>query len=84
MNTTNEITVESYLLKRAVDELYFWQHSYTGCFANKIYDLFSKADPENYQRLSKGFPFEAIAFSKWKQHSSSEGFFKEYSLIKGD
>lgn len=47
-------------------EVYYWQYSYTGCFTNKLFDLISKADSENYIRLKIAFPDEVKAYEFWQ------------------
>lgn len=68
-------------LKRAAEKLYFWQHSYTGCFSDNLFNLFQKADPDNFRKLSVGFPLEAIVFAQWYSSESSDSFFKKYNII---
>jgi hypothetical protein len=72
-------------MKKAAMEIYFWQHSNTSSFNNRLFDLFSKADANNFIKLSKGFLPEAKAFMEW-QTSAGGGneFFRKYGVIKDE
>lgn len=52
-------------VKVAIYRLWDWQHG-NDSFTCRLYGLMAKADQENFNRLSKAFPAEAIAFLAWK------------------
>ena len=69
-------------MKRAAREIYFWQYSNTGCFHNQLFDLFGKADPNNFVKLSEGFPAEAQAWLQWQAAANyGNEFFKKYGVV---
>jgi len=65
-------------IEDAIKELYYWQHSYTHCFSNLVFDLIQKADGENQQRLMKAFPTEVMVWGLWHNANDPDKFFEEH------
>ncbi len=67
----------------AAREVYYWQYSNTGCFHNKLFDLFQKADETNQLNLAKGFPMEYMAWCAWNASGDAgDDFFREFGFLK--
>ena len=67
----------------AVKEIYFWQYSNTGCFNQKLFDLYMKADGNNKSRLWLAFPELIEALEDWnKAGDYGKELFIKYGLIK--
>ncbi|OQB05753.1 MAG: hypothetical protein BWY19_00778 [bacterium ADurb.Bin212] len=71
-------------LTDAVQKLYSWQTNYTGCFTDLLYDLFLKADAENYRKLCDSYPFHGIIFAQWRSADCSDLFFEKNGIKKGE
>lgn len=61
-------------------ELYMWRMTGGTWFTAGLYDLFQKADPGNFRRLSSAFPDEAAAFREWMASENEQKLFKEWEL----
>jgi hypothetical protein len=69
-------------IEEAIKELYFWKaHAGTATnFTAKLYDLISKADPQNKEALRKGFSLEVAAWEAWQDSIDEEKFFASHGL----
>ncbi len=69
---------------RAIHQLFYWQQDPNATnFSALLYTLFQKADPENLEKLSKGFPEQAQAIRRWNAAGNyGNDLFLEYGLIK--
>lgn len=69
-------------LKEVIQKLYYWQYNNTGCFSDKLFDLFQKADPGNKKRLFAAFPEYAAALELWDQAGDNgDDLFREHGLL---
>jgi len=67
-------------ITNAVRELYFWRRGTAGGFMTALFDLFCKADPNNFQRLGLGFPAHALAVCMWRDARSESEFFEGFGV----
>jgi hypothetical protein len=67
-------------LEKAIEQVYHWQFGNSDNFSSKLFDLFMKADVENYARLARGFPSRAIALSLWRNSKDTKAFFKKHMV----
>lgn len=55
-------------LYEPIAQLYQWKYQYDPSnFVCQLYDLFKKADRQNFARLANGFPLHARALQLWEQ-----------------
>lgn len=71
---------ESY--KEAVTHLWDWRHG-GDSFYCVLYYMFQKADPQNYKKLSKAYPFHSAALILWnKSGDGGDDLFRSIGLIQ--
>jgi hypothetical protein len=82
MNTCNSANGSDDLdLQTAVEKLYFWRHSHTGCFSERLFDLIAKADFPNRAKLALAFPCEVQAFELWQAaEDRGEALFRDFQV----
>ena len=68
-------------LAEGYKEILAWRVSYTGCFSNKLFDLMSKADSHNRERLKIAFPKEFTVFEDWEQAKDEPSFLEEIRVL---
>lgn len=61
--------------------LYYWQYGGADSFGSKLFDLISKADISNRERIRLGFPRAVEAWEEWQAAPNSEAYFKRYDII---
>lgn len=66
-------------LQEAALRLHYWRKGGDN-FTSYLYTLMMKADMHNFERLSLGFPIEAIAFSSWRDAPTEREFFRSHGL----
>jgi len=65
--------------EQAVKELFYWQYGREGSwFTARLFELASKADSTNLQRLMRGFPNEIAALEAWRKTPDAKEFFLRY------
>lgn len=64
------------LITDAIRELYFTTDS--DCFSSKLFNLFCKADRNNFRKLSSAFPEYAVAYCLWYFSKNQSEFFKRH------
>lgn len=62
---------------RAVILLWEWQYDKATHFSAKLFELFGKADSENFRKLAGAFPEHAAAWSQWRDSASR--FWKQHA-----
>lgn len=79
ITTNSRIDVEKFAFNRAIAELKNWDYNREASnFSAKLFELISKADMCNKQKLLKGFPCRTSAYLLWMQAPDKESFYKEY------
>lgn len=79
MTTNSRIDVEKEAFGRAVAELKNWDYNRGASnFSAKLFELMSKADMSNKQKLLKGFPCRTSAYLLWMQAPDKEAFYREH------
>ena len=70
--------MDKQLLQEGMLHIKLWQYSKSSCFGVKLIELIAKADTDNRQKLSMGFPQYVQAYKIW--------FTKEYDghIFKND
>lgn len=68
--------------QKAIFEVWCWQHSNSGCFTQKLFDLIQKADPDNRKKLAGAFPELYEAWELWYLSPDPEQFFLHHGITR--
>jgi hypothetical protein len=66
-------------LKRAAEDLYYWQYKDATNFTGYLYTLIGKADVVNIHKIGRAFPVEVCAWHLWQSGPEKE-FFHRFGI----
>lgn len=64
-------------ITKAERKLYEWQYGTLGSFSTQLYNLISKADTKNLEKLTLAYPDEVLVITKYK---TQKGYWDEVKL----